>query len=149
MRERGNWVSESISLVYETFFLRDILGFVLPGFIALSSLAYIVGDYSDPFFVWLYGNLRHWWSAFDVGVTIGFSYLSGLVLQAVHFGVLDWLLFRARGPVGTPRVIWEDLPWPLRAIDPIHDASSEASSREGREPLMGLRSDLSQRPLGG
>ena len=100
MRDRRTLpILEGIGSFYQSFFLRDLLGFTLPGFIAGISLWWLmVRPACGTLLECTAGQLARNVYPAEVVVVVGASYLIGLALQAVHFAMFDWVVGTLRGP---------------------------------------------------
>lgn len=100
MKEILDSLSTSVEKLYQGFVLRDLLGFVLPGSIFLLSVwslfapagSYALCDPDKPLqcFVNLLGED---WKTLQIVAFIGGSYLTALLLQSFHYGLVD-LVYR-------------------------------------------------------
>jgi len=86
-------VSNAIEKIYQSFILRDLLGFVLPGAISLLSFSFLVIPHSgDNFPGWLVVRLNiQRLTTVQVILFFGFSYLASWILQSLHYGIVDWI----------------------------------------------------------
>lgn len=99
MSRSASPILEGIASLYQSFFLRDLLGFTLPGFIAGMSLWWlVVRPECGPLLECIAGQLGRNVYPAEAVVVVGASYLVGLVMQAVHFLVFDWVLVLLSGP---------------------------------------------------
>lgn len=116
METRSPSLFDGIQGLYSSFFLRDFLGFVIPGFIALVSVLWLTTPRSSQDFLgWIVDEAGGDWKTAEIVIALGISYISGLVLQAVHFGVFDWITFRP--PQWARRKNLGRLPpWPVLAF---------------------------------
>ena len=99
MSELIRSLSEAIEKFYRSFVSRDLLGFALPGSIFLSSFWLLVGRpeqiplcqstaESLQCLTLLVGKDPN---ALQVLAFLGASYVTGWVLQCVHYGIADWV----------------------------------------------------------
>lgn len=91
MSNAASSISEAIEKVYQSFVLRDLLGFVMPGSVSLLSLWYLVER--PPCVRFLHWLVNRFETAPNVGQVLAFlgaSYLTAWVLQSVHYGLVDW-----------------------------------------------------------
>lgn len=96
MKEILDSLSTSVEKLYQGFVLRDLLGFVLPGSIFLLSIWSLFaptesGDFCDSAellkcFVKTIGGS---WQTLHLVAFVGGSYLTALLLQSVHYGLVD------------------------------------------------------------
>ncbi len=91
MSEAVNSLSVALEKAYQSFILRDLLGFVLPGLISIVSLGYLLESNfsSNAFVTWLNGILVADWV--KTTALLATAYLTGWILQSVHYGIIDWL----------------------------------------------------------
>jgi hypothetical protein len=99
MNEVVRSFAEAIEKMYRSFILRDLLGFILPGLIFLASLWFLVGNPTQsPLCQSTTGSLHCLTqilgakpNVWQILALVGVSYLTGWVLQSVHFGIVDWI----------------------------------------------------------
>jgi len=114
MDRRASPIFEGIASLYQSFFLRDLLGFTLPGLIATASLWWLLvrppcGNVLNCIAEQLSRNVY----PAEAAVAVGGSYLVGLGMQAVHFLAFDWVLAILRGP----GKLWTRLFMPFLALN--------------------------------
>lgn len=125
MSEAVNSLSTAIEKMYQSFILRDLLGFVLPGLISTFSLWYLLeSNFSqNPFVKWVTENpsssLVPDWVKIVAGIAT--TYLISWTLQSIHYGIIDFLfqigrLFNNVNPEQLEQKKWGRVFWPIIGI---------------------------------
>lgn len=116
--------SDAIEKIYQSFVLRDFLGFVLPGTLSLFAIGYLLTSSFPNSFGWL-ADIEQTiiQPPFNWLVIIGFlglSYLTAWLFQSVHYGIVDFLFQLVRlGSLKQLRQLnenWYFFLWPVTAI---------------------------------
>jgi hypothetical protein len=149
MSEAIRSFTAAIEKMYQSFVMRDLLGFVLPGLIFLLSLWFLVGNPAQFFYCNSSTNrfgcvmigLGTMLTVWQVFILLGVSYLAGWVLQCVHHSIADSLFQLMQGDKnGTVKPVETQ----------AKDTEKSAESREGgyKKIFVRLRSTLSWPVMG-
>lgn len=151
-------ITGTIERLYQGFFLRDILGFTLPGIVTLAALWQLV-EILKPFKTINIDHLLNkiytpgeTFGLFESLILLGLAYTTGWMLQAIHHSVIDWLyqiiLFLSHllgRPIKSLKMNAQSKPWVSRLINIFWPIAGifyyikqilEHDYREGNEQLL-------------
>jgi len=110
-------ITDSIDRLYRGFVLRDLLGFILPGAIFLSSLWCLITSTNVSACTSFDACAKHLLTPLVIDgftvktlVFLGASFLAAWVIQSVHFGFVDWMYQIAKHHQ------WWSFLWPLAGV---------------------------------
>ncbi len=89
MSEAINSLADAIERLYRSFVLRDVVGYLLPGSVFISS-AWLLGSGQSDLPRYLANLLRDWMPS-QLIAFLAASYLGGVLIQSVHYGIVDWV----------------------------------------------------------
>ena len=89
MSEAINSLADAIERLYRSFVLRDVVGYLLPGAVFISS-AWLLGSGQSDLPGYLANLLRDWMPSQLIAFLVA-SYLGGALIQSVHYGFVDWI----------------------------------------------------------